>query len=49
VRHAIGDSGRVWLLEGGPGIASIELANAIHESGLVQSASPNWLNPRARK
>ncbi len=49
VERRLGDSGRLWLLAGGPGNASIILANAIHESGLVESASPNWVTPRVRK
>ncbi|MEZ5649737.1 MAG: hypothetical protein R3E87_04230 [Burkholderiaceae bacterium] len=49
IERRIGDTGLIWLLTGDPGVASIQLANAIYESGLVKSASPNWLNVRARK
>lgn len=49
VERALGDGDTTWLLAGEPGVASIELANAIFESGLVRSAAPNWVKPRTRK
>lgn len=38
-----------WLFEAAAGIATLELANRIHESGQVSSAAPNWWKPRQRK
>jgi len=38
-----------WLFEAGAGLAALELANRIHESGQVSSAAPNWWKPRQRK
>lgn len=34
--------GNVYVLKTSPGIAGLELANAIHLSGEVVSATPNW-------
>lgn len=47
--RAIGGSGKSWLVQSEPGMASLELANEIYESGQVQSASPNWFKQRATK
>lgn len=47
--RAIGGSGKSWLVHSEPGMASLELANTIYESGQVQSASPNWFKQRATK
>ncbi len=49
VVNPIGGSGKSWLVKSAPGMASLEMANKIHESGLVQSAAPNWYRPRATK
>lgn len=38
-----------WLFEADAGLAALELANRIHESGQVSSAAPNWWKPRQRK
>ena len=40
---------RIWLVEAPAGLASLELANRLHESGGFESAEPNWWRPRARK
>ncbi len=45
----IGGSGRVWLVATPAGLASLDLANRLHESGDFESASPNWWQFRARK
>lgn len=47
--RAIGASGKSWLVQSEPGMASLDLANAIYESGQFQSASPNWFKQRATK
>lgn len=39
----------LWLFSAPAGLASLELANRIHESGQVRSAAPNWWKPRALK
>lgn len=41
--------GALWLLEGPPGLASLELANRLHDSGLFASAQPNWWVQRTTK
>lgn len=45
----VGADGRRWLVEGAAGVASLELANRLHESGHFESASPNWWRERALK
>lgn len=47
--RAIGGSGKSWLVQSEPGMASLDLANALYESGQFQSASPNWFKQRATK
>ena len=47
--RAVGADGRRWLVEGTAGVASLELANRLHESGLFESAAPNWWRERALK
>lgn len=47
--RAIDPEQRSWLVESPAGIASLELANRLHESGRFESASPNWWRPRALK
>lgn len=42
-------SHRTWLVASPAGLASLELANRLHESGRFESASPNWWRPRALK
>ena len=44
----IGAGARMWLIAAEPGLASLDLANRLHETGLV-SAQPNWWQPRAKK
>lgn len=44
----IGAGTRVWLVASEPGLASLHLANRLHETGSV-SAQPNWWQPRATK
>lgn len=39
----------LWLIESPAGLASLELANRLHDSGLFASAQPNWWVDRARK
>lgn len=45
----IGEGSGRWLVESPPGLASLDLANRLHESGDFTSASPNWWRPRALK
>jgi len=40
---------RMWLVAAEPGLASLELANRLHESGRFVSAQPNWWRQRALK
>ncbi len=47
--RVIGGSGATWLMRSAPGIASLELANRLYESGEFEAASPNWWRPRALK
>lgn len=46
--RAIGAGTRMWLVAAEPGLASLQLANRLHETGRV-SAQPNWWQPRAKK
>ncbi len=45
----IGSQTGLWLVESAPGMASLELANRLHEKGEFVSVSPNWWQPRALK
>lgn len=45
----IGSQTGLWLVESAPGLASLQLANQLHERGEFVSASPNWWQPRALK
>jgi hypothetical protein len=45
----IGAAQRVWFVPSPPGIDALELANRLHESGELASASPNWWKARALK
>lgn len=38
-----------WLVETAPGMAGLELANRLHESGEFAAAAPNWWRERALK
>jgi hypothetical protein len=38
----IGSGSNVYLIKSAPGLASLDLANAIYKAGEVLSASPNW-------
>ena len=40
---------RMWLVESPVGIASLDLANRLHESGRYDFAQPNWWKPRVTK
>jgi hypothetical protein len=40
---------RTWLVASETGLASLELANRLHESGEFESAAPNWWQQRALK
>lgn len=42
VRQKLSITGQWYVLESPAGLASLETANAIHESGDVVSATPNW-------
>lgn len=39
----------LWLVEGPPGLASLEAANRLHGTGLFASAQPNWWVQRTTK
>jgi len=39
----------MWLVAAAPGVASLDLANRLHESGDFKAAAPNWWQPRALK
>ncbi len=45
----IGIQTGLWLVESAPGMATLELANRLHEKGDFVSAAPNWWQPRALK
>lgn len=45
----IGPDARRWLVASPPGMPALELANRLQESGVFESASPNWWKPRALK
>ena len=47
--RAIDPAQRIWLVASAPGLASLELANRLHESGAFEAATPNWWLPRALK
>lgn len=49
VSRALDESGTRWLVETPPGIAGLELANRLHESGDFATVSPNWWRERALK
>ncbi|MEZ5738192.1 MAG: hypothetical protein R3E68_01175 [Burkholderiaceae bacterium] len=49
VLRPVGAGGRVWLIESGAGLDALTLANTIHESRKVLSASPNWATARKTK
>ncbi len=40
---------RRWLIESAAGLASLDLANRLHERGEFESVSPNWWKQRALK
>ncbi len=40
---------RMWLVESPVGLASLDLANRLQESGRYDFAQPNWWKPRATK
>ncbi|HYF60292.1 MAG TPA: hypothetical protein VEA81_15180 [Burkholderiaceae bacterium] len=40
---------RIWLVESPAGLASLELANRLADSGAFESAQPNWWVARAKK
>lgn len=47
--RALDPGARRWLVASPPGLASLELANRLHESGEFAAAAPNWWQPRALK
>jgi hypothetical protein len=48
VERAIGDSGAL-LVKSPEGMATLNSANQLHESGEFESASPNWWRERRKK
>jgi hypothetical protein len=48
VERPIGNSG-AYLIRSKEGMASLELANQLHESGEFESVSPNWKRERTKK
>jgi hypothetical protein len=40
---------RMWMVESPAGIASLELANRLHETGRFEFVQPNWWKPRTTK
>ncbi len=40
---------RMWLLESPVGIASLELANRLADTGQFEFVQPNWWQPRTTK
>ena len=40
---------RIWLVASPPGLAALELANRLQQSGHYASAQPNWWQPRIPK
>ena len=40
---------RIWLVASPPGLAALELANRLQQSGRYASAQPNWWQPRIPK
>jgi hypothetical protein len=52
-RHGLepvrGLGAEMWLVAAAPGVASLDLANRLHESGDFKAAAPNWWQPRALK
>ncbi|MCM5572321.1 hypothetical protein M6I34_17540 [Burkholderiaceae bacterium FT117] len=47
--RALDPEARRWLVASPAGLASLELANRLHESGDFAAAAPNWWQPRALK
>ena len=45
----LGSGGRLWLIATPPGLAALELATRLHESGDFEAAWPNWWQPRMRR
>lgn len=45
----LGEGSPMWLVQSAPGLASLALANRLHESGRYRSVSPNWWQPRRLK
>lgn len=49
VARQLDASGTRWLVETPSGIAALELANRLHESGDFAAVAPNWWRERALK
>jgi len=49
VSRQLDAGGTRWLVETPPGVASLELANRLHESGDFAAVAPNWWRERALK
>lgn len=49
VARQLDADGTRWLVESPPGVAGLELANQLHESGDFAAAAPNWWRERALK
>ena len=45
----MGGLGRIWLVEAPIGLASLDLANRLFESGDFEAAAPNWWRSQAIK
>jgi hypothetical protein len=48
IERPIGNSG-AYLIRSKQGMAALELANQLHESGEFESVSPNWKRERTKK
>lgn len=49
VSRPLDPGGTRWLVETPPGVAGLELANRLHESGDFAAVQPNWWRERALK
>jgi hypothetical protein len=45
----LADNPNQWLVASPAGLASLELANRLHESKKYQAVQPNWWQPRVKK
>lgn len=47
--RAVGAGAKVWLVAAPAGMAALELANRLHESGRFEAVQPNWKEERVKK